>query len=176
MKLAYTLTFGDYKAAQMLHMRQKLTRRINYHFWFSAVPVLAVVGLIIFVAFDLRRITTLAPVLFGIEGGLIWIAVFFPLARAYNLRKCFKQLLPSTHRDKPILLEISDEGVVSSIPGVSEGRFFWDAILRFAKNEKVHLFYVTEKRFLFVPTCAFQTEQLSELTDLIARKLAGRQC
>jgi hypothetical protein len=47
----------------------------------------------------------------------------------------------------------------------------WTAIVRFAQNEKVTLFYVAKARFLFVPTQLFSEEQRAELNDLVARHL-----
>jgi hypothetical protein len=72
-------------------------------------------------------------------------------------------------------MTIDEDHIVSAIPGVNEGKYFWNAILRFAQDEKITLFYVAEKKFLFVPTKAFSREQREELDDLIARTVARKE-
>ena len=44
MKLNYTLTLDDYKAAQRLHLRRNLVRRLTFIFWYVVVPILAAAG------------------------------------------------------------------------------------------------------------------------------------
>jgi len=44
MKLNYTISFADFKAAQRLHRHQKLGRRISFILLYVAVPVLAVLA------------------------------------------------------------------------------------------------------------------------------------
>jgi hypothetical protein len=60
------------------------------------------------------------------------------------------------------------------MPGSSEAKLLWNAIVRFAQDEKITLFYLTELRFLFVPTIVFSTEQRAELSDLVARHVVKR--
>lgn len=172
MKLEYTLTFSDYKSAQRLCRRQTLRRRLAFIFWNIAVPILAVIGLVAFIFFDLFSITSYAAILFGVECALLWIAIYNPIARYYKMRKCFKQLFPPTRTDRSSTLEINDDHLLSRIPGVSEGKFFWNAIVDFAQDDRITLIYVAKNRFLFVPTAAMSADQRVELNNLISRHMA----
>lgn len=175
MKLEFTLTFSDYKSALRLHRRQTLGRRLAFIFWNIAVPILAVIGLAAFVFFDLFRVTRFAAILFGIESGLLTITILNPIARYYKMRKCFKQLFPPTRIDRITTLEINHDHLLSSIPGVSEGKFFWNAIVDFAQDNKTTLIYVAKARFLFFPTAAMSSDQRVELNNLVSRYVSKRQ-
>jgi len=174
MKLEFTLTLSDYRSAQRLHIRQKVSRQISFFVWFILVPILALMGLIAFIALDISRYTRSAGLFAGIEGGLVWLAIFCPVSREYQIRKSFKQLFPKNRTDRSSTLEIDDTQVVSIIPGVSEGKFFWSAICGFAQNDEVTLIYVAPKRFLFFPTSAMNTEQRTELSGMVVRHVVKR--
>src|SRR6185437_6108957 len=174
MKLEFTLTFSDYKSALRLYGRQTLRRRLAFISWNIAVPILAVIGLAAFIFFDLFSITSYAAILFGIESGLLTITILNPIARYYRIRKCFKQVFPPTHTDRTSTLEINDQHLLSTIPGVSEGKFFWNAIVDFAQDNKVTLIYVAKARFLFFPTAAMSPDERVELSNLVSRHVAKR--
>jgi len=177
MKLEYTLTLADFRAAQRLHFRQTRGRRLRWAFWTIVVPALAALGLIAFLLLDMSRITRYASILFGIECGLLSIAIINPVARYYRMRKAFGVLFPPTRTERTSTLEINEESVLSSIPGVSEGKFFWKALTDFAQDERITLLYITKTRFLFFPTSAMTGLQRDELKALVARHLAkGLPC
>jgi hypothetical protein len=175
MKLEYTLTFADFKSAQRLHYRQTLGRRLRFAFWNICIPVLAVLGLAAFVFLDLFHIARYAAILFGIECALLWIAICNPIARYFKMRKCFKQLFPPTRTERNSTLELGEDHLLSGIPGVSEGKFFWNAIVGFAQDEKITLIYVAKTRFLFFPTAAMSPDQRAKLDNLIDRHVTKRQ-
>jgi hypothetical protein len=173
-QLTYELTLADYKAAQRLHIRQKISRRINFYLWFVAIPIFAVLGLAFFVFLDVSKLTKSAPLYFGIECGLLWLAVYLPSWRAYAIRKCFKQIFSPARTDRTSSIDIDDDRIVSTVPGVSEGRFFWNAILEFTQDERVTLLYIRKNAFIFFPTSDLSVAQRGELNDLIARHVVKR--
>ncbi|MGD0735675.1 MAG: YcxB family protein [Terracidiphilus sp.] len=168
MKLTYTLTINDYKAAQRLHLRQRLGRRLAFTFWYVAVPILAAAGALAFALLDVSKLTHFAAIYFGIEAALVWLSIYLPLMRFYTMRKCFKQMFPPSRTDRTSSIDIDDERAVSTIPGVSEGKFFWSAIIDFAQDDKVTLLYIRKKAFLFFPTSALSTDERAELNALVA--------
>ncbi|MGC1464017.1 MAG: YcxB family protein, partial [Terracidiphilus sp.] len=142
--------------------------------WFFAVPVIAAIGLTLFIFVDVSKISKFAPFYFGAEFALLWLAVYLPAWRAYSMRKCFKQIFPPGRTDRSSSIDIDDDRIISTIPGVSEGRFFWNAILAFAQDEKVTLLYIRKNAFLFIPTCVMSRAQRVELNDLVARNMQRR--
>ena len=104
----------------------------------------------------------------------MWLAVYLPAWRAYSIRKCFKRICPPVATDRNISVDINDDQVISTVPGVSEGKFFWNAILASAQDEKITLLYIRKTAFLFIPTYAMSPAQRAELNDLISRHVGKR--
>jgi hypothetical protein len=171
-KLTYTLTLDDYKAAQRLHLRRTLGGRLTFIFWYLVVPILAALGAFAFIFFDVGKLTHSAAILFGIEAALVWLSVFLPIMRFYAIRKGFKQIFPPSRTDRSSSIDIDEERVLSTIPGVSEGKVFWKGIIDFAQDEKTTLLYIRKKAFFFFPTPALSPDQRAELNALIARHVA----
>jgi hypothetical protein len=174
LKLTYTLTFADYKAALLLHRRQKLIRRITFIILYCVVPGLAVVGLASVIIFEARGQADLAAEVIGFDAILIWLSVSLWAARFFNIRKGFKRIFPSTRTERSSSIDIDDERILSAIPGVSEGKFFWNAILAFAQDEKITLLYIDKNRFLLFPTYALTPVQRAELSALVERHIVRR--
>jgi hypothetical protein len=60
-------------------------------------------------------------------------------------------------------------------PGLSETKVLWQAIDRFAQNEKVTMLYIAEMRFIYFPTRSLSDAQRTELNDLVARHVVRKQ-
>jgi hypothetical protein len=88
---------------------------------------------------------------------------------------CFKRIFPQTKTVSAISADIDDERIFCKNPGVSEGKFFWNAIVNFTQDEKVTVLYIDRRRFFFFPTNAMSPEERAELNDLIARHVVGRK-
>ena len=174
MKLSYTLTLVDYKAALRLHRRQKLSRRITFILLYCVVPVLAVIGLTTVFILEAKGQADLAADVIGVDIIFIWLSIGLPMARFVNIRKGFKRIFPSTRTERSSSIDIDDERIVSAIPGVSEGKFFWNAILAFAQDEKITLLYIDKNRFLLFPTYALTPVQRLELSALVERHIVRR--
>lgn len=174
MKLEYNVTLNDIKSAHRLHRRQTLGRRLWFAFVNIAVPILAVIGLAAFVFHYVTFTTYYAAGLFGVECALLWLAIVNPIARHYQMRKRFRQLFPPNRTDGTSTLEIDDDHLLSRIPDVSEGKFFWNAIVNFAQDDKITLMYVGKNRYLFFPTAAMSPNQRVELNNLVSRHVTKR--
>jgi hypothetical protein len=170
MKLTYTLTLKDFKAAQALHRRQKFVRQLAVWAW----PALTFLGLIGMFFASINNYSEIFSDSISLTGGALFLTIWMPVVRWYSFRRAFKQLFPPTRTDRSTWLDIDDERIISTIPGVSEGRFFWSAILAFAQDEKVTLLYIRKNAFLFIPNCAFSTTERAELNDLVARHVKKR--
>jgi hypothetical protein len=67
------------------------------------------------------------------------------------------------------------ERILSGLPEVSEERYFWNAIVGFAQDEKMTLLYLDKDKFLLLPTYALSPEQRTELNELVARHVVKGQ-
>ena len=171
MKLTYTLTLADYKAANALYLRQKFLRRLGVWIW----PFLMLFAAVVHVLLRSTDHQELAADSLAAASGLLFISIFMPITRWWNLRRCFNQLFPAHRTDRKSYMEITSEGIVSTIPGVSEGKLYWSGVCAFAQDEKVTTIYLAPKRFLFFPTSALSPEQRAELNDLVARNGKGKK-
>lgn len=171
MKLSYTLTLADYKAAIDLHCEQTLLRRIGFVFWYRAIPAATLAGLTVLTFLWSRPHSKYIAGLAGVDGMLVWLSVYLPVVRYYQTRKGFKRLFPLKRTDLSSSIDIDDERVVSGIPGISEAKLFWDAFTGFAQNETVTMLYISKKTFLFFPTSALSVGQRAELAVLVGRHI-----
>ena len=60
--------------------------------------------------------------------------------------------------------------MISRIPSKSEGHFERGAIVNFAEDDAIALFYLGKKKFLFVPKSALPSEGWTELRQWIGTK------
>jgi hypothetical protein len=146
---------------------------LSFVFWFYIIPVLALFGLMAFALLEVNKLTRFAAELFGIECALVFLAVYVPVRRYYLLRKSFKQMFPAKRTDPSSSIDIDDECIAWGIPGISEAKFTWAAIIDFAQDENITLLYLSKKGFLFFPTPALMPEQRTELTAMVRRHIEG---
>jgi hypothetical protein len=142
-------------------------RRFGILIW----PVALIISLVGALVFNAGGHPELFADCLAIGAGSLWLTLAFPILRFVNTRRCFKRLFLSAYPNRSVTAEISEECIVSTIPGVSEGKFFWNAILGFVQDEKATLLYVGKARFLIIPTPAMSSEQRSELDGLVARNI-----
>jgi hypothetical protein len=165
MRLTYTLTLDDYKAAQVLHRKQKFIRQLAVWIW----PALALFGLAAMIAFTLTNHSELFADSVAFTVGALFITISMPVVRWYAVRKCFKQLFPPTRTDRSSAIDIDDDRILSAVPGVSEGKIFWQGLLQFAQDNKVTMLYTGQMRFIFFPTSVLTPRQREELTEMVTR-------
>ncbi|MGA9071385.1 MAG: YcxB family protein, partial [Terracidiphilus sp.] len=77
--------------------------------------------------------------------------------------------------DRQLTIDIDDERIIAETPGFSETKILWQAIDRFAQNEKVTMFYTAEIRFIYFPTRSLSDAQRIELNELVARNLVRKE-
>jgi hypothetical protein len=172
MKLNYTLTLADWKAALRLHRCQKLSRRIAEFIWFRFMPIICFLML----AFELIMGFTQKTFFSQNPPGLLIVPLVFmllPVIRSQFVRTQFNQLFSPSART--LSIDIDDERIVCVNPGSSESRFLWHIVLEYAQDEKITMIYIAKLRFLFFPTSAMSVEQRTELNDLVARHVVKRK-
>jgi hypothetical protein len=175
MKLEYALTLDDYKAAQRLHRSRTAARRIKFAISYSIFPALTVVGLISIFLLKSSDNAELKADLLICDFALFFLSVAMPIARIFDMRIRFKRLQRTLRGVSSVFLEIGEECIISAIPGVSEGKFFWNASIDFAQDDKVSLLYVRKRAFFFFPTSVMSPDQRTELNDLVARHVAKKK-
>jgi hypothetical protein len=168
MRYSYVLRYQDYKNAQALYRKHRLTASLTYYVWIWILPVVglavALPLLLGLFGYSPEWASTLAP--FSAMG--IWFAVFIPVMRFYSVRKCWKRLLPenvpkSVKSEISVELEMTEEQIISILPGTSEGRFYWSSILDFAEDDRIALVFVKKKVFIFIPRSALPAQGWDEL-------------
>lgn len=170
----YVLTKPDFLHAQKLFRSHRKWSAVAYWFWIWLLPGIgALLALAAVYAWATHNSILLAPLAPAAGGGL-WIAIFIPLTRWFQLRKAWRNSVPKALEGKPVTLQFDDEQIISTIPGRSEGRFFWSAILDFIEDDRLALLYVREKLFLYIPKAALPDsawQRMRELTPKERRRL-----
>lgn len=173
MQVSYKLAYSDYKAALKLHYSRKgrWTSPMNLFTFMPAIGSLLIICALIEYFHDKDSFIANNP------PGLICIPLFFlslPLIYAFALKKQFKGSFPHSRNDGQMTIDINDERIVTWMPGLSETKIFWQAIDRFAQNEKVTMFYTSEVKFIFFPTKSLSESQHNELNALVASHVVKR--
>jgi hypothetical protein len=168
MKLEFTLSLADYKAALKLHRRQKLIRRFLPWIW----PTLLLICVIGFICSSVAQSLELAGQSISLGAGALVATIGFPIARWINTRRCYSRMFPPSRTSPVTTIEIDESRIVEDNPGAEEIRVGWAGVLDFIQNEKITLIYIGVGRFFLFPTPILSQEQRAELNDLVKRHLA----
>jgi hypothetical protein len=169
-KLEFTLTLADFKAARALHRRQKLSRRLIS--W--AGPILLVISIVGLVAGSLMSNLTLASQSFGGVACAIVLTVGMPIRNALSVRRSFNRLFHTGHKDRRSAIEIDDEHISRQLSGMSKLKVLWTGVYDFIQDDRVALIYTNKDCFLIIPSQAKSRNQCAELDSLIARHVVKR--
>jgi hypothetical protein len=175
MKLTYSITLKDFKAAIRLHSRQKLGRRIHFFIYDVIFPFLAILALLGTIGAYVLGHSEVVDVLIVPDAALLCIVVLVPILRAYRTRKSFKGMFPPSETGPGYSLDIDNERILSVRPGIGEAKYYWAGICAFAQDDKVMLMYITEILFICIPTHSLSPDQRAELDSLITRNIARKQ-
>lgn len=174
MKLDYSLTLTDWKAAIRLHSHQKLGRHIHffiYDFVIPAIAIFALIGTIVAYAYGLSDLVDglIIPV-----SALVALAILLPILRNLMIRKSFKGMFPPSKIGPGYSLNIDDERILSTRPEIGEAKYYWNSICAFAQNDKIILLYISEILFIGIPAHILTLDQRTELNALIARHVVKK--
>ena len=175
MKLNYALTLADWKAAIQLHSRQKTGRRIQFFINDFVIPTIAVLALGYLIYANSNGQTDVVDGLAMPVTALVGIAVLLPIVRNYRIRKGFRGMFPPSKGGPGYSLDIDDECIHSTRPGIGEAKYYWEGICAIARNKKIILLYISEILFLGIPIRVLSPEQRVELESLIAQHVPKRK-
>jgi hypothetical protein len=172
MKFTYSITLADLQNAQELHWHQTLRRRVVYYSTYWLIPVLLstlVIMLLSRVGLFFRSL----PIMYTFALGFVISAVIttlrFPSQKSKLYRKRFNKKFPPNKR--AAWCAINDDGITSAIVGTDEEKWSWGDFVHFAQNDKVTLLYLSEKKFMFMPTNALSVDQRAEILGYVHRYL-----
>ncbi len=171
MNYPYTLRYDDFKAAQRLHLEVSPRARFWFIVWQRVLPVVSLVCLALLLNDIFRHHFSYPPWLGGSLAGISVAGLYSLALRPFVMRRAFRKLRPDVGADEhSVELELFEGKLISRIPGKSEGRFERNAIVNFAESDAIALFYLGEKKFLFVPKSALPSEGWTELREWIGTK------
>jgi hypothetical protein len=174
MNLTYVPTIKDYRAGLRLHYRQKLTRRIVHFLGLWMLPLFIL----------LMSTPTIYDKLTQPEehlGGFGWLTIavassfMVPLLQYYGVKKQFNRAFPLQQTVGGISIEVNNDRIVFTIPGISVGTYYWTGITESAQDERITLLYTGKNRFMMFPTQALSADQRTELNDLVTRHVTARK-
>ena len=170
----YVITTADYNDAQRLHRRNRPRAAFTYYFWFWFLPGISIA----FLAFTLVVIAIHGLLAAGrympAAGVALYLALLLPFCLWNARRKAMNNLQPKSRRGQPVTVQFDNDQIISAIPGISDGRFFWSAIEDYAEDERMALLYVRKKLFLFIPKRAMDEAEWQRLRTLALPQKASR--
>ena len=169
----YLVTKSDFLDAQRLHRRNRPWTALNYWTFHVVVPIVGAICALytgwLWIQGGSRAAGAWIPP--GVLG--LYFAILPPLVRWNQIRRLWNNAQPKKYRDRPIQLQFDEEQVISSRPGESEGRFFWNAFEDYVEDEKLALLYVRRKLFLFIPRRAMPEDEWQRFRALaLPRKVS----
>lgn len=173
MRSEWILEYQDYLAAQDLFNRGSLWRRFSIFTIKWMLPGFAVLLVLLLVTghlLDPERNSWNAVI-------TCWpFVLFVSIMRFFywfNLKQVYKRIFLNGDSTKPVYMEIDDERVLSGIPGSSEGKFLWPAIIKFSENDHIALLHVSKCLFLMIPKNKLHPEQWLEMKQTIQRHVSA---
>ena len=176
MKFTYSIMLADFQNAQELHWHQTLLRRAIYYSIYWLIPVLLSTLVIVFLShmglfFEHLPIMYTFSLGFVISAGIITLGCSRQKSKLY--RKRFNKNFPPDMRTAWCVID--DDGITSAIIGTNEEKKSWQDFVHFAQNDKITLFYLSEKKFMFIPTNAWSLDQRAELLGYVDRHVRKRK-
>ena len=162
----YVITRQDYNSAQSLHRSNHRRVSLMYYFWFWFLPAISIAFLLYTLVLIAAKGLLAAQAYTPLAGWALYIAAFMPFLLWNTRRKAMNTLQPKDRRGKPVTVQFDAHQIVSAVPGVSEGRFFWTAIQDFTEDSSVALLYTRKKVFLFIPKRAMDDAEWQRLRTL----------
>lgn len=177
MRYDYVLRFDDFQNSQRLYLRHRRSAALVYYGYVWLLPIAGILAFAMFIATLLGFHPELRAAFAGFGAAGLWFAIFIPIMQFFGRRRCWKRMLPvgikgkTTKAEIPVNLEFNNEQLISVLPGKSEGRFYWPAIVDFAEDERIALVFVNnKKKFLLIPKRALPAEAWDELRSLMANR------
>lgn len=174
MRLTYTLTQEDFKAAQDLYMRRSFGRWMVWVLTSRAVPGLALVcagGAAVFFWLDRRGPFIACLAAFAV---LVVFMIVIPAARSADVRKRYRTLFPSPDTDRSATIEIGDEKIVWIVPGAREQKIVWTEIEQIVEDAKISLICIAGGGYFPFPGYGLMREEREDLGAMIERHLGKR--
>ena len=168
------LTFKQYAASTRLaNLHGPLRRKLNYIAFIYFLPLLALVGVPITMAMERaawhRHGDQGGPVF--IWGSLFGVSIYY-LCSPLLFRKKMRRLYKQQELDCPWTLELSDQGVRSTIPGKADTHFEWAFFDCFIETKD--LFCLLQKKrtvFITIANDSLGPAEYDELKRLLATNL-----
>jgi len=167
---------ADLQNAQELHWHQTFHRRAVYYsiYWFFPVLTAALFTVLLS---RIGPLSKLLPAYYVFLLGFVIAALFttlrFSRQRTKFYRKRFYKNFPPNKRTAWCVID--EGGITSAVVGTDEENWSWHDIVHFAQNGAITLLYVSEKKFIFIPTNALSMDQRAELLGYVDRHVRSRR-
>lgn len=166
----YLLSKDNFLDAQRLYRKHSPKAALSYYFWIWTVPIIGLCFVLALVAAVITRREDLIRQLAPAAAAGAWFAIFIPTMRWWQLRKLWKASLDAGADGKPITLQFDDEQLISTIPGKSEGRFFWTALIDYAEDDRLAMLFIRKTHFHYILKYALPETAWTQIRQLATSK------
>jgi hypothetical protein len=160
MRLSYKpITFTEYRAAVLMFRKKNLFLRYDQVLW----TVLAIACVIAYGLVHLHGPNGTIETIFYYS---VCLAIGLPLLRNLNMILGFRALRKNRKELAENITEIDENRISDITPGTCELIYEWKSVTGIGQNGKITVICTTGSQFLFFPTSAFSSEQLTEFNSI----------
>ena len=164
MQITYELSFDDYRAAQLLHVKRSLWLRLMRILTHVILPICGLCFLVLALTFmgDKKSFDFMVIMLMC---GLY--LVLCPLYLNWRLKRCYKR----TRSGKDNCTATFSEERILIDAGNMKSEFDWTAVHFLREDKKVFMLYLAPAKFIAIPKRVCTESQVEELRSLFQQQI-----
>jgi hypothetical protein len=164
MQISYELSFDDYRAAQLLHIKRRLWLRFIRVLTHILFPICGVCFLLLSVTLIGGRASFNFMLIMIVCGSYL---ALLPLYLNWRLKSCYKRTRTAKDECKAT---ISEDGI-SLDAGIMKSDVDWAAVQFFREDKKIFMLYIAQAKFIAIPKRVCTDSQIEELRSLFQRQI-----
>ena len=163
MKFAYTMRFGDFRAAYRMLRRSNWFLRYDQVIW--AFVLLAFVGLAIATANNARVFRIMA----NVYTFPLVFAIGLPILRNLKAYLAYRDSRAGREISPENTTEITETQIIDESRGVCVLSYAWSSVIGIGQDKKITLIALLGGHLVYFPTAALNSQQREEFDELANR-------
>jgi hypothetical protein len=165
MRLQYSVLFGDYAAAEVLHSRRSVIRFLSHIAGYYAFPIFGIC-ILSFAFFTAKPIRSNHTNWLDVICGTYLLSC--PIVLRLTAKRRYERMRSGTG---DCTIELDEDTIRTQGPH-SKSEIDWKAIQFFSEDLKSFLLYLAPGKFIVIPKRVCTSEQVEELRTLLLRRVA----
>jgi hypothetical protein len=164
MQITYELSFDDYRAAQLLHAKRSLWRRLIRILTHVLFPICGACFLVLAFTLTAEKGSFSFMLTMLVCGSYL---VLCPFYLNWRLKSCYKRTRSGNHK---CTVTFSEERVLIDA-GNMKSEVDWKAVQFFREGDEVFMLYIAQARFIAIPKRVCTAAQIDDLRSLFLQHI-----